>query len=70
MKANLRREMMRSEVNFEQNTLTIQWNLYNPTPEFSDILCHPTNIYCPKVFLLTKIKPIVFRHSVQSDIFP
>jgi hypothetical protein len=31
--------------------------LCNPTPEFSDILWHPTNIYGPKVFLLTKIKP-------------
>ena len=35
----------------------IQWNLCNPTPEFSDILWHPTKIYGPKVFLLTKIKP-------------
>ena len=31
--------------------------LYNPTPEFSDILWHPTKIYGPKVFLLIKIKP-------------
>ena len=29
------------------------WNLCNPTPEFSDILCHPT--YGPKVLLLTKL---------------
>ena len=35
----------------------IQWNLRNQTPEFSDILWHQTNIYDPKVFLLTKIKP-------------
>jgi hypothetical protein len=35
----------------------IQWNLCNPTPEFSDILWHQTNIYGPKVFLLIKIKP-------------
>ena len=36
--------------------LSVQWNLYNPTPEFSDILWRPTKIYCPKVFLLTKIE--------------
>ena len=35
----------------------VQWNLYNPTPEFSDILWHPTKIYGPKVFLLIKIRP-------------
>ena len=35
----------------------IQWNLCNPTPEFSDILWRPTKIYGAKVFLLTKIKP-------------
>ena len=29
----------------------------NPTPEFSDILWHPTKNYGPKVFLSTKIKP-------------
>jgi hypothetical protein len=34
----------------------IQWNLCNPTPEFSDILWHPTKIYGPKAFLFTKIK--------------
>jgi hypothetical protein len=33
------------------------WNFSNPTPEFSDILWHPTKIDGPKVFLLTKIKP-------------
>jgi hypothetical protein len=37
--------------------LYVQWNFCNLTPEFSDILWHPTKIYCPKVFLLTKIKP-------------
>ena len=31
-----------------------QWNLCNPTPEFSDILSQK---YGLKVFLLTKIKP-------------
>jgi hypothetical protein len=31
---------------------TIEW-----TPEFSNIWWHPTKIYGPKVFLLTKIKP-------------
>ena len=35
----------------------IQWNLCNPTPEFSDILWHRTKIYDSKVFMLTKIKP-------------
>jgi len=36
----------------------IQWNLCNLTPDYSDILWwHPTKIYGPKVFLLTKIKP-------------
>jgi hypothetical protein len=35
----------------------LQWNLCNLTPEFSDILWHPTKNYGPKVFLLTKIKP-------------
>jgi hypothetical protein len=33
----------------------VQWNLCNPTPEFSDILWHPTKNNCPKVFLLTKL---------------
>jgi hypothetical protein len=43
---------------FNNNILLyIQWNLWNPTPEFSDILWHVTNIYGPKVFLLTKLKP-------------
>ena len=37
-------------------TFYIQWNLCNLTPEFSDILWHPTKIYGSKVFLLTKIK--------------
>ena len=37
--------------------MMVQWNLCDPTPEFSDILCHLTKIYGPKVFLLTKIKP-------------
>ena len=39
------------------STRIIQWNLCNPTPEFSDILWHQTKIYGPKVFLLIKIKP-------------
>jgi hypothetical protein len=42
--------------------ILIQWNLCNLTPEFSDILWHPTTICGPKVFLLTKIK------SEYSDI--
>jgi hypothetical protein len=37
--------------------LYIQWNLCNLTPEFYNILWHPTNIYGLKVFLLTKVKP-------------
>ena len=36
---------------------TYKVNLCNPTPEFSDIMWHQTNIYGPKVFMLTKIKP-------------
>ena len=36
--------------------ITVPWNLRYPTHEFCDILCHPTNISIPKVFLLTKIK--------------
>jgi hypothetical protein len=35
----------------------VQWNLCNPTPEFTDILLHRTKIYGPKVFLLNKVKP-------------
>ena len=31
----------------------VQWNLSNPTSEFSDILWHLTKIYGHKVFLLT-----------------
>ena len=37
--------------------MQVHWNLCNQTPEFSNILWHPTKIYCPIVFLLTKIKP-------------
>ena len=33
--------------------LLLQWNLCNPTPEFSDIPWHPTKNYGPKVVLLT-----------------
>jgi hypothetical protein len=33
----------------------VGWNLCNPTPEFSDILWHPTKMYDPKVFLLTNL---------------
>jgi hypothetical protein len=35
----------------------IQWNLCNLTPEFSDILWHPTKMYGPKLFPLPKMKP-------------
>ena len=35
----------------------IQWNLYNPTPEFFNMLGHPRKSDVPKVFLLTKSKP-------------
>jgi hypothetical protein len=31
--------------------LHIQWNLCDPTPEFSDILWLPTRIPGPKIFL-------------------
>ena len=36
---------------------TIQQNLYNLTPQLSDILWPLTKMYGPKVFLLTNIKP-------------
>jgi hypothetical protein len=36
--------------------ILLQWNLCNPTPEFSNILWHPTKIYGSNVILLTKIK--------------
>ena len=42
---------------FLGNNLYVHWNLCNSTTEFSHILWHPTKIYYPKVFLLTKIKP-------------
>jgi len=29
---------------------TVQWNLCNLTPEFADILWHPTKIMVPKYF--------------------
>jgi hypothetical protein len=45
-----------------KNIAPLQWNLCNPTPAFSDFLWHPTKIYGPKVYLLTKIK------SQHSDI--
>ena len=48
---------IRSRDKMHYRRITVQWNLCNPTPEFSDILLHTTNIYGPKVFLLTKIKP-------------
>ena len=40
----------------DNNIKQIQWNLFNATPGFSNIQWHPTKIYGPKVFLLTKIK--------------
>ena len=43
-------------------TSSIHWNFRNPTPEFSDIMWHPTKMYGLKVFLLTTIK------SEYSDI--
>ena len=51
--------------------IEVQWNLYMPTPEFPDILYHPTKMYSPEVFLLTEIK--LFKYSdilLQSDTFP
>jgi len=44
--------------------ILIQWNLCNLTPEFSDILWHPTTICGPKVFLL----PVTEIKSEYSDI--
>ena len=56
------------------NTLTklllVQWNLCNPTPEFSDILWHPTKMYGPKIFLWTKIKPEYFDILYNPTHFP
>jgi hypothetical protein len=41
---------------FKKNIYNVQWNLCNPTPDFSDILWHTTpKIYGLKVFLLTKL---------------
>ena len=48
----------------------IQWNLCNPTPEFSDILWHSGKIYGPKVFLWTKIKPEYFDILYNPTNFP
>ena len=48
---------IRSRDKMHYRRITVQWNLCNPTPEFSDILLHMTKIYGRKVFLLTKIKP-------------
>ena len=48
----------------------VQWNLCNMTPEFSDILWHPTKIYGPKVFLLTKIKPDYSDILYNQTYFP
>jgi hypothetical protein len=50
--------------------LLVYWNLCNATSEFSNIQWHLTNIYGPKVFLLTKKNPEYSRHPVQSDTFP
>jgi hypothetical protein len=42
----------------------VQWNLCNPTSEFSNIHCHPTKNYTTKVFLLTKIPTsCTIRHT-------
>ena len=48
----------------------LQWNLCNPTPEFSDILWHSTKIYGPKVFLLIKIKPEYYDILYNLTHFP
>jgi hypothetical protein len=47
----------------------MQWNLYNLTLEFSDILWHLIKIYGPKVFLLIKIKPEYFVNFSSSYFF-
>jgi hypothetical protein len=52
------------------NIIYVQWNLCNPTPEFSDILWHPTKIYGPKVFLLTKTKPKYSDFLYNPTLFP
>jgi hypothetical protein len=48
----------------------VQWKLCNMTPEFSNILWHPTKIYGPKVFLLTKIKPDYSDILYNQTYFP
>ena len=50
--------------------MIMQWNLYNLTPEFSDILWHLIKIYGPKVFLLIKIKPEYFDILYNPTHFP
>jgi hypothetical protein len=52
------------------NIKHIQWNLCNPTPEFSDILWHPTKIYGPKAFLFTKIKAEYYDTLYNPTHFP
>ena len=42
----------------------VQWNLCNLTPEFSDILWHPTTISGPKDFLLQSLlKNLVYSRT-------
>jgi hypothetical protein len=44
----------------------VQWNLCNPTPEFSDILWHLTKIYSTKVFLcqiVQDVRTCQIRHT-------
>jgi hypothetical protein len=54
---------------FTHQSIPIQWNLCNATPEFSDVR-HPTKIYDSKVFLLTKIKSEYSYILYNSTHFP
>ena len=48
----------------------VQWNLCDPTPQFSDILWHPTKIFGHKSISVNWSKTRVFWHPVKSDTFP
>jgi hypothetical protein len=50
--------------------LTSTWTYLYSGTEFSDILWHPTKIYSPKVFLLTKINPENYSILYNLTHFP
>jgi len=57
-------------VRYSLTFIEVQWNLCNMTPEFSDILWHPTKLNGPKVFLFTKIKPEYSYNLDNQTHFP